>query len=155
MCTWWISFRKDKVQVLRLKLVSFKIFLLEINIYTILCIKQAFLHMHTYTAIIKSHHQRYLIFKTSFGAIDITNSFNWGAEKNKQKSRKTTITKREHIYQEKAAGIAKLIYPKEFSEPSNLWPLTTVYWMHTTQAAGFSHFIPFFPIHTHLWTYKE
>lgn len=34
---------------------------------------------------------------------------------------------REHIYQEKAAGIAKLIYPKEFSEPSNLWPLTTVY----------------------------
>lgn len=49
-------------------------FLLEINTYTILCIKQDFAHMHTYTAVIKSHYQSYLIFKTStFGAIDITN----------------------------------------------------------------------------------
>lgn len=50
----------------------------------------------------------------------------------KQTKSKTTITKREPIYQEKAAGAVKLVYPKEFSELSSLWPLTTVYWMHDT-----------------------
>lgn len=38
------------------------------------------------------------MFKTLFGAIDTTNQLNRGAEKSKQKARKTTIAKTEPIY---------------------------------------------------------
>lgn len=56
------------------------------------------------------------IHNTLFRAIEVTNELNGRAEKNKQKARKTTITMRKPIYQEKAPGITRTVYPKEFSE---------------------------------------
>lgn len=80
---------------------------------------------------------------------------NQTAKKNKQKARKTTITKRELIYHKNATDTAKPFILRN-SQNCQVYGLSLLFIECTTHRPQVCHSsYLFFLIHTHLWTYKE